>query len=469
MIQQDAQVNENLAKNQEKRGPGRPPKQEGENKEKKEKPKKPEKGQLYDDIAQLYKKSTMGILMHRSGRAFPWPPSAGKIKSLETREGHQRLYREYSTNEYRPMGIESLAVEIVRYCSEKISHIPEYAFTLSEARACAAKVVALLPPLDERPKLTLFKSDLGLCLNRLDFDPVDGPCPDWDEFLSRTDHAEAFKAFVWSIFVPEADRSQILWLWGPSGGAGKTTVMQIILDVLGEAAICQTSVPWEHFSRFWAVPYEHARLVVYTDCASSIDIGHPIILAITGNEHIQVEGKGQNPYMVKMFCKLCGTSNSPIDKRLTSANIRRIIQCEVKARVGIDEGQDWPKRLRAQLPAFLAKCRESFTRDCPNPSRPIPTSAEHLDNLKSSLGVDDAIFESWFHHCIVIDATAKTHGVQISDSIRNYLGDQWLSRTLKWLRTINDGAYRCKPINEKGKKTYKGYEGIRVKNIPGIG
>ncbi len=441
---------------------GRPPGQPTDNQEKKQKPKKPQKGEVYDDIAQLYKRSQRGIAMHINGPRLPWPPSSGKLRIWQDGRGHCGLYREESANEFKPWSNEQLALEIVRYVSDRVSHISDYAFTMAESRACADKVMALMPHLDERPKWTLFKSNEGMCLNRLDFDPAEGLCPDWEEFLSRVSNPEAFMAFVWSIFVPEADRSQMLWLWGPSAGAGKTTVMKILATMLGDSALCQTSVPWDHFSRFWAMPYEHARLVVYTDYTSNIDVGNSIFKAITGGELIEIEPKGKASYSAEMFCKLSGTSNEPINMAPNSANMRRIIQCEVKGRKGNNQGIHWKNKLMDQLQAFLHRCKAKFHELCPDPTMPIPI--EFDQDAVSMLGIDDALFEAWFERSLIVDATARVKATDVTLSARGFLGDRLVTPALRWLHSKDGGKFRRKSVRFGG-KTADGYMGLKCREI----
>lgn len=91
------------------------------------------------------------------------------------------------------------------------------------------------------PKSVGFLSDPELCLNRLEYDPINIDfeglklkAPIFYDYLTRMTNADAFCARVGSIFDFRAHRKQAIWIQGVRN-AGKSPLMTIISKLVGDS------------------------------------------------------------------------------------------------------------------------------------------------------------------------------------------------------------------------------------------
>ena len=116
-----------------------------------------------------------------------------------------------------------------------------YRINFGQVTKLAAKVTARGRRLKTWPEPIGFKSQKGLFLERLNFDPVSGS--DYFDFpfiatsiLGRMDNPEAFCQRIGSIFDPKADQRQTPIFYGPGGG-GKTFLTKFLQRLVGRMVL----------------------------------------------------------------------------------------------------------------------------------------------------------------------------------------------------------------------------------------
>lgn len=180
--------------------------------------------------------------------------------------------------------------------------------------------------LTETPRAVRFKSDPGLCFHRLPFDLVEREtleAPTWAEILGRMSNAEAFAMRVASMFDPEANRRQVVWLYGPAK-SGKSVALEALGKLMGDAF---TSLDCE-FDRFWKAPLVGKRMVVVNESASSF-LRNDKFKAITGDDMHLINDKSEKKFTANMEVLMFFSSNEAPHVPNDEALISRIINCKV--------------------------------------------------------------------------------------------------------------------------------------------
>jgi hypothetical protein len=212
-----------------------------------------------------------------------------------------------------------------------------------------------------------------------------GPTPTWDEFTSRLDFPEVFKAWVWSIFEPKNNLRQVLWLKG-AGNDGKSSVQKALESVLG-SEYCYAMKPGDEGQQWFQRNVFGKVLVNYADCRNIYLINENSIKQLTGGDTTSIEGKGENSFTGKIYSKLLVTSNySPKINPELQAHTSRLIKLEVAAQADTRKDSGFEHRLRDEIYAFLYACQESF-------AKLISTGNERLqlpDELVQKIKIDCA-------------------------------------------------------------------------------
>lgn len=186
-----------------------------------------------------------------------------------------------------------------------------------------------------------------------------GPTPTWDEFTSRLDYPEVFKAWVWSIFEPKNNLRQVLWLKG-AGNDGKSSVQKALEAVLGQD-YCYAMKPGDEGQQWFQRNVFGKVLVNYADCRNVHLINENSIKQLTGGDTTSIEGKGENSFTGKIYSKLLVTSNySPKINPELQAHTSRLIKLEVAAQADTKKDAGFEHRLQSEIYAFLHSCQDSF-------------------------------------------------------------------------------------------------------------
>ena len=276
---------------------------------------------------------------------------------------------------------------------------PEFRFTPANARDAATYWIRLQQPIDE-PKIVRFKSEAGLCFHRLPFDPVMDASkqdhPLWKEFLGRCSDPIALEAFIGSIFVPESDRHQYLWLYG-HGNNGKSTLIKFLHKCLGIAAF-STEPPKKKDDNFWTYRLIGKRLVTLPDCSDYAFPSSQKFKMISGGDKIAVEPKGKQAFNVDLNCKFVFASNEKPSISSQKADLRRVIFCkidQIKGRIKTD----YFDKLWAEAPSIVGACLLRYYQWCPD-NGPIQTNSEEILNI---IEEENSSFDYLFNKFFALD------------------------------------------------------------------
>lgn len=307
---------------------------------------------------------------------------------------------------------------------------------------------------DEIP-LTLEKSEKGICFHRL---PFDIPRPDWlkdlgddlatrrtntrlkidagelgetpvfDELLSRMTNADAVRAFIGSLLDKNADRAQMLFMYG-KGRNGKGRLIKA-LGKLFEGAHTASSVMAAK-SQFFMADIANARLLTFGECDDYKFPVSDLMKSITGDDRHTINIKNQPQFMADIRCRVIFASNvTPTVKRSLS-NTRRILYTEVAP---LPEGTKpipehiYDGKLWNEAERWLAKCWAYYVALCPDGGS-IPQDEDVVESLVSA---SEETMQEFTDTYLTFDPT-KTIGVKtlaLSMLLKNKTGNAKLTRPL---------------------------------------
>lgn len=223
------------------------------------------------------------------------------------------------------------------------------------------------PSLTEMPSPFAWKYDANWTLKRFNFDLAPGDRhPAWDEFLGRLSDKDAFMAYLWSAFEMANESRQTLWLYGPAGLDGKTTVLNIIKELFGEAAAGINNAQVSSKSRFLLSNMFNRRVAIYPDCKNLRFPMSELFRTMTSGDVVPIEFKNEGFVNIPMYLKLFIASNEMPYVSSDTADLSRLLVVEVNQVTKRKTDPEWKKKLRAELPAFLASCKEAYQNLCPD-------------------------------------------------------------------------------------------------------
>lgn len=186
-----------------------------------------------------------------------------------------------------------------------------------------------------------------------------GPTPAWDEFTSRLDYPDVFRAWVWGVVEPSNNIRQALWIVG-EGNDGKSAAQNALTALLGRSYV-KAMQDGELNEKFFLSGVYGKTLITYADARELYIFNNPKIKQITGADSTSIEFKGQDSFTGNVYCKLFVTSNkNPKINPESRAQLTRLIRLEVSKPKTQDAG--FQARLEAEIWPFLHQCREAYER-----------------------------------------------------------------------------------------------------------
>jgi hypothetical protein len=267
--------------------------------------------------------------------------------------------------------------------------------THREAQEVANMWMSMIEPIQE-PKAISFKSADGLTFHRLIFDLPEASfetAPLFEEFLSRCSNNIALCAFIGSLFDPQADRQQYIYLHG-QGQNGKGALTFLLRNILGPS--CHTDfVPKEsRINNFWTYSFLGKRLVIFPECDQPSFPSSAFFKTLTGGDSIRIERKHGDAYSTELMCKFLFLSNEELTISGGMADLRRAIFCHVGPIKGNPDPQYYAS-LMLEAPRIIRECIDIYNNLCPNHG-PIPV--EEKAEAQSSI-VDEkyiSLFDKYF-------------------------------------------------------------------------
>lgn len=283
-----------------------------------------------------------------------------------------------------------------------------------DAENCARIWAATTTPITPAPIALAEASAPGYAFARLSFDaPPDAGDPParFASFLERSSQPLAIAAFIGSLFYPEADRSQYLYLYG-QGRDGKGSLLRFLYKLLGSA--CQSlQPPGKEGDKFWMMKTYGKRLVFLPDCDSPKFFASPAFKSLTGGDPVYFEEKGVMGFTAIPTCKVIAASN--VKPLITSqiSDQRRIIYAEMGT-VPADEAQPgFENVLLEDAAAIISWCKAVYLSQAP---RHGPIKCDAAEQLAAEA---EEGFASLFHkHFDVAGPTDWVRGDRVREVLR---------------------------------------------------
>lgn len=271
-----------------------------------------------------------------------------------------------------------------------------------------------------------------MALHYIDLDSIvqEGPCPTWDGYLRRFTAAEAdvIKAFVWSIFDAKNTGRQMLYFLDPKGFSGKSVVVSVISEALGEQ-LCMALQKDSLNNQFSLAKIWDKRLVTIDDNKNPRLLWSEKMHLILGHGMADIEMKGRNSFQAKMQAKVIANGNIPLEVHRDAQHeytrlimVQTVVTDEIlKEFCAVDENgnvirrkngdpiligdSNFAENLKREFPMFLYKCREIYPKLCPRQSD-IIIPDEMMDNILSNSPLEDLVLDDIADTCVEYDGVS---------------------------------------------------------------
>jgi hypothetical protein len=277
------------------------------------------------------------------------------------------------------------------------------------------------PSREDEIKQVGFLSDEETVVHRLWFDPIEGvdnldvAAPTWAEIIGRIQNSPGFCARIGSIFDPDCDRKQALWISGP-GDSGKSQIAMQLKILAGGSYV--TMSEGDLSDKFFKAELVGKRVCIMNEVSPRF-INSEEFKSITGDEMHRIRPCGQQGYSAKLTPLLFFVSNNPPETQSKSELTKRIIYCRIGALPSDTEkiGQtEYQKMLTAELPSFVGWCVDSYNR-CSGSSLP-----NEEDEMEDCVMEKEAEQDSFFHVHFVCEPTAKIRSIRFEEILREFGG-----------------------------------------------
>lgn len=237
-------------------------------------------------------------------------------------------------------------------------------------------------------KPLIFKSDTETpwSWQRLSFDPEPIECPDLlTKMLRRTTPDQARSLVLWlgSLLDYRFPRQQYLYLHG-TGNDGKGTLIAMLVKLLGTQGVAMMNV--EAFKDSHSTTaLEGARLVLFADENSASFMSRGRFKALTGDDTMSINPKGQPRRNIKLHCKVMVASNFAPHVYGGLADMRRIIPVELTKIPLTETTQTEGEAFIEQGPAIMQFCYNAFRAwraEHPDTAM-LPAAQEAMDEVQA--------------------------------------------------------------------------------------
>lgn len=352
--------------------------------------------------------------------------------------------------------IDGLTADILTYCRTIASgNMIFNTITYDTAKTASKDWMFSAKPVD-KPAMVLFKDDPGLCYHRLPFYPdLDMDTPLFDELMSRCSDAMALKCFIGSIFVPESDRQQYLWMYG-GGKNGKGCTIRLLNKLLGSAVMPKIP-PKENTIRFWMHSLLGKRLITMSDCDAQAFITQGEFKMLTGGDMVPIEVKGGFEFAADLSCKFLIASNDKPEISRQMSDLRRAIYVTFEP-IPCETDGTYEDRLWLEAPGIIARCLECYQEEVGHKHGSIPTDKDAINDL---IEENESDLQEFFDRYFDLDADEtklvknkyRFNGDELIRLMRDVYGNNYKKKRsdfIKWLQN-KYGISRKSVVGTDGK------------------
>lgn len=356
----------------------------------------------------------------------------------------------------RYVEIEDIAHSIVRYLANEVN-IPAYYLNYQQAVLCARTWLGVAKEVPI-PEPVSWKSDPGLTFSRLpwDFDPdSEFKHPTFDEWLSRTTNAEAFCVWVGSLFFKDSYRQQYPWLCS-DGGTGKGAMLRVLRKIFKQAFAAK-QVPHVD-DKHWTAGLLDKRLVAFPDCNNASFITSGLFKNLTGDDPVDINPKFKAPFTADLTCKFIFLSNRKPMVQDLSADLRRIILCEMTdpGELSSEAITGYEEKLWSECGYFLSTCVNLYQERNKNHG-PIEVETSGVEDIIDHRNEEfDALFS---RHLILV----KDHVLPSKDLVERLKTERITDR--KYQEFVRFFSKKYGIFNGRftiDGKQQRGYSGIKL-------
>ena len=302
--------------------------------------------------------------------------------------------------------LDDVKSKIMQYCNDTLAHRKHYPdIDVAQNKSIAEYFYTRVKAIDLPPSI-LWHNQEGLCFSRLPWDlspeSEAKETPAFDEIMSRMTNAEAFMAFVGSLFFNESYGQQYIYLRGP-GGDSKGALNRFFQAVFNNSYMAGPDIPKSgKLSDHFTSSLIGKRLMVWADINESDFITRSFFKGITGEDPQVINPKGEAIFTKKLNIKVICMSNYLPDLTSAGSDLRRIIFCEIEKVKG-ERSKSWEKKLWQEGGDWLHKCIKKYHELCPNHEE-IPCDKNDLEEIAENNEND---LDELFHKFFVLDSDAK--------------------------------------------------------------
>ncbi len=286
---------------------------------------------------------------------------------------------------------------ILAYCNRELAGKEAYRWTARQVGECRTYWLLHTEVLTEPVAWVRWQNEPGLTYRRLPWEYGAGASPLGREFLGRCTNAAALARWVGSLFFPEADRQQYVWMHG-KGKEGKSEFVNFLANVFGTCGSAQNAP--NDGNQFWSQGLLGKRFVYFADFSRYKFPASGDFKTLTGGDRIRIEPKGKPSYTAELEAKFIFLSQERPDLSSERSDTRRIIYCEVQP-IPCAVDPAYGAKLWEEGGRFLSNCIEAYLAHHGRHGGPIVTETEQIEGWVEDL---EQHFRTFFDENFVFDS-----------------------------------------------------------------
>lgn len=351
---------------------------------------------LYDTICDIINKD-------KFAKGHPEFPHTFHV--IEDHKGERDILKELPGNIVSYVAKTSLLSAIQHYCKHSELIGPQTPATVEHVVKMWMRITDPI----KQPAYIVDKSYEGLAFARLPFDTTTyatlTSC--FENILKRCDKPNELCAFIGSLFFPEADKQQYLFMYG-EGSDSKGTILRFLRQLM-PAAVQSTQPPDKGGGRFWNSLLMGKRLIIMPDCEDMSFFGNGRFKSITGGDAVLIEDKGKPGFTDTLDCKFIVASNKKPDITGDISDVRRLIYVEFETVPPAEVKKDFELVLLKHAQEIISYCKMKYLELCPE-HKAIPCEAP--DTL---IDDNETFYSSLFHDHFVKCEKSFVPAAYVSD------------------------------------------------------
>lgn len=287
-----------------------------------------------------------------------------------------------------------------------------------------------------------------------------------------------WRAWLYSIFVPENTARQAMWIHD-NGFAGKSTVCRVLFNILGPdvaGTVSKNAID----EKFIGAALQGKHLLLLPDTKDPTILKHGVMHSLLGGDVAAVEYKGEDQTSEVLYAKVLIGANGPPDiTSYMASEISRVLCIELRllpgathimkesdGSISYEGNNQFESDLKIQFWSYLAECRTEYEKHCKNNGN-IRVTVGHKAMMFGGIYSDVEIYIGDFCSRIV-EITHKLEDtitdVDLTNASKKFASEfdlnTWFSRDLKGYLRVN--GLTCNRARTNG-KPLRAWSGIKFR------